>query len=311
MTKKKKLISIIIPVYYNELNLPDTVKELLSLAHKRRDLNFEFIFVDDGSKDKSLQILRIFKQRYTGIVRVVKLTRNFGSMAAIQAGFSVCKGDYAGFIAADLQDPPELFLEMLEKLRGQTKVCFAVRKDRHDPWLQKAFATLFYFLLRKFAFKDYPDGGFDFLLVKKEVVKYINKIDEKNVNIMNLIYWMGFPYETIPYVRRARTKGKSRWTFSKRFKLLIDSFVGYSYFPIRLMSLLGIFFAIGSFLYLLVILISWWYGKIPVRGWATMMVVFTMVSGIQMFMIGMLGEYLWRTLDESRKRPNYVIDEIE
>lgn len=306
---KKKTISIILPVYYNEMNIPDTVPELMRLRDRRPDLDFEFIFVDDGSGDNSFELLKQFQSQYPQNIKILKLTRNFGSMAAIQAGFSKCTGDYAGFIATDLQDPPELFLEMLNILEGGKKVAFAVRTDREDPFLQTFFANAFYFLLRKFTFKDYPTGGFDFLLIKRDVVDCINSISEKNVNIMNLIFWMGFPYATIPYVRRARRKGTSKWTFAKRFKLVIDSFVGYSYAPIRAMSMVGVVLSFGSFAYSIYILILWWMGIISVPGWATLMLFVALVSGIQMLMIGILGEYLWRSLDETRRRPSFIIDE--
>ncbi len=307
---EKKRISIILPVYYNEMNIADTVESLMLLPPQRPDLDFEFMFVDDGSGDSSYALLQEFQKQYPEHIRLVKLTRNFGSMAAIQAGFSQCTGDYAGFIAADLQDPPELFLDMLKHLEQGSKVCMATRSDRGDPFLQSKLANAFYYLLRKFALKDYPAGGFDFLLVKREVVDSINRIGEKNANVMNLIFWMGYPCTLIPYVRRARTKGKSRWTFGKRFKLFVDSFVGYSYFPIRFISISGIIFAFSSFAYLIFVLANRFFGNIPVRGFTTIMVFVAFVSGTQMLMLGILGEYLWRSLDESRKRPPFIIDEI-
>jgi len=306
---KKKKISIILPVYFNEMNIEDTVNSLILLPPQRPDLDFEFMFVDDGSGDASYSLLKSFQARHPELIRVLKLTRNFGSMAAIQAGFSKCTGDFAGFIAADLQDPPELFLDMLKILETGKKVCLAVRSDRKDSFVQKSFANAFYYLLRKFALRDYPPGGFDFLLVRREVVECINQINEKNANVMNLIFWMGFPYVTIPYVRRAREKGISRWTFGKRFKLFIDSFVGYSYFPVRFISICGIVFALSSFVYLMVILVNWMNGNVPIRGWTAMMMFLAFVSGTQMLMLGILGEYLWRSLDESRKRPSFIIDE--
>jgi len=307
---EKKKISIIVPVFFDEMYIANTIDNLMLLPPQREDLEFEFVFVDDGSEDSSFQILKSYQKQYPTQIRVLKLTRNFGSMAAIQAGFSKCTGDYAGFIGSDLQDPPELFLEMLRKLEEGVKVCFAVRSDRKDPFLQKAFANAFYFLLRRFAFHDYPTGGFDFLLVKREVVDCISHVNEKNSNVMNFIFWMGFPYATIPYVRRARQTGKSRWTFGKRFKFFIDSFVGYSYFPIRFISFSGVLFALGSFAYLVFIFINWLIGNVPVQGFTTIMMFIAFVSGIQMLMLGILGEYLWRSLDETRRRPSYIIDEI-
>jgi dolichol-phosphate mannosyltransferase len=231
-------------------------------------------------------------------------------MAAIQAGLSVVKGDCVGIIAADLQDPPELFLQMIDYWEHGIKAVLAIRQDRDEPWLQKLFSNSFYILIRKFAIKDYPQGGFDFLLVDYQVVEEINKIREKNTNIMTLIFWLGFQPIMIPYVRRRRKKGKSRWTLAKKIKLFIDTFIAFSYFPIRLLSVLGFIVALGSFLYGAFILVYWFFWGVEVMGWVPMMIILTFTSGLQMTMLGILGEYLWRTLDETRRRPPYVIDEL-
>jgi len=306
----KKIVSIVIPVYFNEFNLEHTVSRLMGLVAQRSDIEFEFIFVDDGSEDNSLNILLKYKTIYPEYIRVVKLTRNFGTMAAIQAGFSVCTGDYAGFIAADLQDPPELFLEMIKTLESGKKVCIAVRSSREDPFLQKLLANTFYYLLRRFALKNYPKKGFDFLLFNREVLNHVNFIREKNSNIMNLIFWMGYDFSSFPYTREARKFGVSKWTFSKRIKLFIDSFVSFSYFPIRLISALGFFISFSSFAYLLFIVFNWYSGQIAIKGWATTIVFVAFISGAQMLILGVLGEYLWRTLDQVKTRPTYIIDEI-
>jgi dolichol-phosphate mannosyltransferase len=305
-----KTISIIVPVYFNELNIDSTVQRLMLLPPQRPDINFEFIFVDDGSEDNSLNLLIKYKNLYPKSIRIVKLARNFGTMAAIQAGFSVCKGDFAGFIAADLQDPPELFLKMLQEVEKGKKVCLAVRSGRNDPLLQKIFASFFYFLLRRFALKNYPKKGFDFLLIDRQVVDHINLIKEKNSNIMNLIFWMGYEFASFPYIREERSLGVSKWTFSKRVKLFIDSFVGFSYFPIRLISVLGIGVSVFSFTYLIFIVINWYAGRIPIQGWTTTIVFVALISGVQMLILGVLGEYLWRTLDQVKTRPMFIIDKL-
>lgn len=305
-----KLFSIVIPVYYNELNLPDTIPELLGLQKTLQNYNFEFIFVDDGSKDRSFSILREFQHQYPDVIKVVKLTRNFGSMAAIQAGLSLSKGDCVGIISADLQDPPELFIEMLKHWENGSKVVCAVRNEREESRWTKLFSNQYYALIRKFAIHHYPKGGFDFLIADRQVIDGINHINEKNTNIMALIFWLGYDPVLIPYARRARQKGSSRWTISKKIKLFIDTFVAFSYFPIRLLSVIGFLVAGGAFIYGVVIFLSWLFVGIEVLGWVPIMIVLTITSGIQMTMLGILGEYLWRTLDETRARPSYVIDEI-
>lgn len=303
-------LSIVVPVYYNELNLPDTVPQLLALQEKLPGFTLQLIFVDDGSGDRSYEILMDFYQKYPQNIKVVKLTRNFGSMAAIQAGFLHADGDCVGVIAADLQDPPELFVEMISFWEKGIKAVFAVREDREEPISQKLFANTYYALVRKYAIPNYPVGGFDFLLIDKQVVQEVNRIQEKNTNLMSLIFWLGFKPVFIPYVRRSRKKGKSRWTFKKKSKLFIDTFVSFSYAPIQFLSGLGFLVAAASFLYGLVIFVSWLTFGIEVKGWVPMMILLTFTAGIQMAMLGVLGEYLWRTLDETRKRPHFVIDSV-
>jgi dolichol-phosphate mannosyltransferase len=305
-----KTFSIVIPVYYNELNLPDTVPQLLGLKDKLPNYDLELVFVDDGSRDQSLQILLDFQSQYPAVIKVVKLTRNFGSMAAVQAGFSVASGDCIGVIAADLQDPPELFLEMIHFWENGTKAIFAVRQDRDEPFLQKSFSNSYYALIRRFAIPNYPTGGFDFLLIDRQIVNEVNQIHEKNTNLMTLIFWLGFQPIYLPYIRRSRTKGKSRWTLAKKFKLFVDTFIAFSYFPIQLLSVIGFLIAIAAFAYGAVVFFHRLRYGIEVQGWVSTMVILTFTAGIQMAMLGVLGEYLWRTLDEVRRRPFYVIDDI-
>lgn len=309
-TSKRKTLSIVVPVYYNELNLPDTIPQLLSLEEKLPGYRLELVCVDDGSGDNSLALLLEFQDRFPQTIKVVKLTRNFGTMAALQAGLTVASGDCVGVIAADLQDPPELFVEMTRHWEGGVKAVFAVRSDREESFLQKSFSNLYYALVNRFAVPGYPPGGFDFFLVDRQVVEEVNKIHEKNTNLMTLIFWLGYQAVFIPYVRRKRVKGKSRWTFAKKLKLFVDTFASFSYFPIRLFSFLGIIYAVLSFSYGLVIFFSWLTFGIEVQGWVPMMLVLTFTAGLQMTLLGILGEYLWRTLDEARGRPFYVIDTV-
>lgn len=305
-----KSFSIVVPIYFNEQNLTDTIPQLLGLADKLAEYRLELIFVDDGSGDRSLDILLDFQAKYPQTIKVIKLTRNFGSMPAIQAGFTVATGDCVGMISADLQDPPELFLEMLGHWEKGTKAVFAVRQDREEPFFQKMFSNTYYSLVRRFAVPGYPTGGFDFFLVDRQIVAEINRIREKNTNLMTLVYWLGFKPILIPYVRRARAKGKSRWTLRKKLKLFVDTFVAFTFFPIRTLSVIGFIVALSSFGYGAFILLYWLLFGIDVKGWVPTMLIITFATGLQMTMLGVLGEYLWRTLDEVRGRPNFVIDQV-
>lgn len=310
MVLNLKTISIILPVYYNAENLPDTVPRLVDLTSKLPGYKPELIFVDDGSGDNSLNILLEFRKQHPDIIKVVALTRNFGSMAAIQAGCLVSTGDCVGVIAADLQDPPELFLEMLEYWEKDCKAVFAVRQDREESLGQKMFSNSYYALVRQFAIKDYPSGGFDFFLVDRQVIDEINRIQEKNTNLMTLVYWLGFKPVMIPYIRRQRAKGRSRWTLAKKVKLFVDTFVAFSFAPIRVLSVVGFIVAFGSFFYGLYVLFYWFFLGIDVKGYVPIVLIMSFASGLQMTMLGVLGEYLWRTLDEVRRRPQFVIDKI-
>ena len=305
-----KTFSIVVPVYYNELNLPDTVPQLLALEPALGGMRLELVFVDDGSGDRSLEVLREQQRLHPERITVVKLTRNFGSMSAILAGFTAARGDCVGMIAADLQDPPELFVEMVQEWARGTKAVFAVRADREESFSQKAFANTYYALIRRFALKDYPAGGFDFFLIDRQVVDEVLRISEKNTNLMSLIFWLGFRPVMLPYVRRARKAGKSRWTLSKKLKLFIDSFVSFSYVPIRTLSMTGFLVAFAAFVYAGVVLYQRLIHNIPVKGYAPMVILLALFSGVQMAMLGVLGEYLWRALDETRRRPAFVIDEV-
>jgi dolichol-phosphate mannosyltransferase len=306
----KKTLTIVVPVYYNEPNLPDTLPRLMALSDALQNYDLELIFVDDGSGDNSLSILLDYQKQYPETIKVLKLTRNFGSMAAIQAGLTVASGDCTAFVAADLQDPPELLIDMIKHWENGIKAIFAVRSNREESAVQKFFSNSYYALIRAFAVQGYPSGGFDMFLIDRQVVMEVNKIQEKNTSILTLVYWLGFEAVFIPYVRRKREKGKSRWTFSKKIKLFVDTFVSFSYFPIRLFSTIGIIYALASFSYGVFIFVYWlFYGAI-VQGWVTTMLVLTFTAGLQMTLLGILGEYLWRTLDETRKRPLFVIDDF-
>lgn len=305
----KKKFSILIPVYFNELNIPHTIPRLQMLSESFSNYEMEFIFVDDGSKDNSLRLLLAEKKKDSRI-KVIKLSKNYGSMQAIQAGLNYVTGDCVGIISADLQDPPELFEEMIKSWEQGKKIIMATREDRNETFSQKLFSNTYYYLMDKFAIKGYPKGGFDFVLIDRQVVNELKNINEKNTNIMSLIFSLGYEQASIPYIRQEREHGKSKWTFSKKVKLFVDSFVSFSYVPIRFMTGMGFIIAILSFIYALYTMISYLFGNVGVQGWTTIVALITLLQGIMMIMLGIIGEYLWRILDETRKRPGYIVDEV-
>ena len=304
-----KKFSIVVPIYFNAENIPFTIPRLQKLEEIIPSYEFEFVFVDDGSRDDSYRLLLEAKKNDQRI-KVVKLSKNFGSMSAIQAGLEFVTGNCTGVITADLQDPPEIFAEMIQKWEQGNKVVMARRSDREESFFQKFFANIYYALLEKFALPGYPQGGFDFVLVDEQIVREIKAISEKNTNIFSLIFWLGHKQHVISYVRKRREHGKSRWTLSKKVKLFTDSFIGFSYAPIRAMSLFGFVVAIVSFVYGIIVVTSAISGEIDIKGWSSMITITSFLLGIIIVMLGIIGEYLWRILDETRKRPAYIIDEI-
>lgn len=305
-------ISIIIPCYYNELNLPITSKRLVeNESHFPSDLAFEYVMVDDGSKDNTYIELKKFQEAYPEKVTVVKLAKNVGSYNAILAGMAHATGDCNVVIAADLQDPPEIIAQMYGHWQNGYKLVIANRTNRDDPWLSKILANTFQRLIKKYGLTNLPEGGFDFVFFDKKLKEEVIAIKEKNTNILYLLLWLGYEYVNIPYKREERKIGKSRWTFSKKLKLFIDSFIAFSFLPIRLITGMGLFLGWVSFLYAILIIIGRITGKIPfVQGWTSMMVVQLFVASFQFLALGIIGEYIWRTLDSVRNRPIYVEDKI-
>jgi dolichol-phosphate mannosyltransferase len=272
-------------------------------------MSYEIVFVDDGSKDKTVKEIQKLQSKHDNI-RLAKLSRNFGSHAAILAGLSITTGDVATFISADLQDPPEIIMQMLGKWQNGADSVIAVREDREESFIQKFFSNTYYRIMRKIALKNMPLGGFDCFMIDRKVINTIVRMNEKNTSLMGLILWSGYKIEEIRYVRKARELGKSRWTFGKKVKYFTDSMVSFSFFPLKAITIIGILFSLISAIWMIAILISWLVGRIPVQGFTTLILVILFSSGLILFSLGMIGEYLWRILDATRERPTFIIDEI-
>lgn len=301
-------VSIIVPIYYNELNIPHLYEQMNEKILSRTDFEAEIVCVDDGSKDGSYKALLELREKDNRF-KVVKLSRNFGSHTAILAGFAHATGDCMTMVAADLQEPLEIIIEMYEKWKQGKKVVIAVRKDREDGFFQKLFSNTYYSLMQKYALKDMPSGGFDCFFIDKKVRDVLVSMNEKNSSIVGQVLWAGFEMDKIYYVRKKREIGESKWTLSKKIKLFIDSFMAFSYVPIRFISTLGIFISIVGFVLAVFLIVNKFMFNVPVQGWTTMMITLLMLSGIQMLTLGVIGEYLWRNFDESRGRPTYIVEE--
>jgi len=301
-------LSVIIPVYYNADSLRPLYGDMKEKALPYLE-DYEIVMVDDGSVDDSwAEMLRLAE--LDNRIKLIRLSRNFGSHAAILAGLSNCTGDCATVKAADLQEPSEMIVDMYRAWESGSKVVLAVRADRDDGVFQGLFANFYYFFVRKLAIKTMPKGGFDCYLIDRKVIEVLKLLDEKNSAVTLQILWAGFKTSMVYYARKKREIGKSRWTLAKKVKLTIDSIVSFSFAPIRFMSVVGALFFIISIIWGIGLILYRIFGSLQVQGWTTLMVVLLFSSGLIMITLGILGEYIWRATDAARNRPVYIIDEI-
>lgn len=305
-----KILSVVVPVYFNAESLPHLFDELTKVETQllERNISLELIFVDDGSKDNSLACLLEFKSKRPA-TKVVKLTRNFGAVHCSKTGFKFVTGDAFMIVAADLQDPPHLLLEMTDHWLAGSKFVICERITRDDPITSKIYSKIYYKLLRALVIHDYPEGGYDMALMDKAFLSYMLN-SSKSVFTPLLAYWLGYKPTVIQYHRQARQHGKSRWSFTKKITTFLDVILGFSITPIRAISGIGAIVALCSFLYGSAIVISALFHQVRVEGFATVVALVTFLLGLIIVMLGIIGEYLWRIFDETNKRPETVIEEI-
>jgi dolichol-phosphate mannosyltransferase len=304
-----KVLSVVVPVYYNEQSLPLLLERMLEVERQlaELDMGLQLIFVDDGSGDASWQKLLEIKEKRPD-TKLVKLSRNFGAVHASKTGFRYVTGDCFMIVAADLQDPPELIVTMARHWQQGSKFVICERAGRDDPWLSKLFSKIYYRAVQLLVIRDYPEGGFDMALMDRSLLPHLVN-SSKNVFTPLLAYWLGYKPTVITYRRPKRQFGKSRWTFSRKFKSFLDVMLGFSVTPIRLMSGFGVIVAALSFLYGGSVVINALVRGIAVPGFASIVALVTFLLGIIIMMLGVIGEYLWRIFDETNKRPETVIDE--
>ena len=307
--QESPVVWTISPSYNEAESIPLVYQRLCQVAGQLGDrYQFRFLFVDDCSTDDTPRVL-------SGLcaedprVAFIRLAHNSGSHCAVTAGFAHCDGDCAVILAADGQDPPETIPALLTEWERGGKVVWAVREGREGfGGLSLLSSRLFYWLMRHFALAKMPPEGADFFLVDRQVIFAFNLMPEHSHSVVAMLMWLGFPQSSITYTKERRLHGRSKWTFSRRLKIAIDSFAGYSYVPLRVASLLGVITASLGLIYALVVAINALLGNRAVTGWASLMVVVLITAGVQMLILGVLGEYLWRALEETRRRPRYVIE---
>ena len=304
-----KRVSIIIPF----LNESDNIENLISTLNdflQNKPYQVEVILVDDGSTDNSLEILG--NQKYGNYeIRVIKFSKNFGAHAAVRAGVKYAKGQYITFLPADLQDPLELIDKSFEIATTKNKdIIYAFREKTNNSLLEKKFSEFYAFLMKKFVNANFPGKGFDIVFFNNKVKENLDNNIEQNSSIQLQILSLGYSFEFIYYSKQERKRGKSKWTVSKKIKLLIDSFVAFSFAPIRLVSIVGISFFFLGIIWTSYIIIRKLVFNDLASGWPMLMSILLVGFGITNISLGIIAEYLWRTLDASRRRPVFIVDEI-
>lgn len=301
-------VSIVIPVYYNENNLQPLFSDIETKLLRRDDIEWEIVMVNDGSGDGSYQVMQELAQKDERI-KTYNLSRNFGSHAAILCGLSKCTGDCAVVKAADMQEPTELVLEMIESWKKGNNVVLAVRQGRNEKKSQIAFANLYYWMVRKTALPNMPKGGFDVYLLDRKVIEVLMRLDERNSALTGQILWSGFRTEKVYYTRLAREIGSSKWTVRKKIRLVLDTLFSFSSLPITIVGIIGTCSCAGSALWAIAVFVFKLLGIIDVSGWTTLFIFNLFSFGVIMLTLGILGGYLWRTFDASRNRPPYIIED--
>jgi dolichol-phosphate mannosyltransferase len=305
LSDNRPLVSIVTPAFKESANLPILYRRLVDAL---ANVDWEWIVVDDHSPDNTFDVvseLAASDPRIHGL----RLARNSGSHAAVICGLAESAGECAVVMASDLQDPPESIPLLLDKWRAGDQVVWAVRAAREGEDLSTTgFSRIYYALMRNLVgIRSMAPTGADFFLLDSSVIEALLRFNESNVSVLALIAWMGFRQGTVPYTKEARLHGSSGWTFAKKVKLVIDSVASFSYLPVRIMSALGFLFAALGLIYAGVVFVNALRGT-PAQGWSSLMVVVLVIGGAQMVMMGILGEYLWRTLDQARSRPQFIVE---
>ena len=308
---KRPLVSILFPVMNEAGNVSDMLDHFHKIEVDNDGYDFELVIVDDGSTDETFELLnKEMTEDFNAII--VKLSRNFGSHYAISAGMAYCTGDAVIMLGADLQEPLSLTKSFIQEWQNGNSIVWGIRNTRVANGLGRFFSSAFSKLFHRFSdIKSYPAEGPSGFLCDRKVIDEVNKIPERHRNILGLIAWSGFSQTRVQYDQLSRTSGESKWTTRKMINLAIDSFVGFSHAPIRFMSIMGGVVAFLGFIYAAFIVGFALFSSSTPSGWATVITVVLVLGGFQIMMLGMLGEYVWRGVDETRQRPLFIVEETK
>lgn len=309
------LLSIVVPCYNEQEALPYFYKEICRVAEEMKSshgADFEFIFVDDGSKDKTLSIARELHKQ-DARVRYISFSRNFGKEAGILAGLEAAKGDYVAMMDADLQDPPALLPRMLDALLEEDYDCAATRRTNRkgEPPIRSFFARMFYKIINRLSDADIVDGARDYRLMRRRMVDAILALPEYNRFSKGIFGWVGFKTKWLEYVNVERVAGETKWSFWKLFLYSLEGIVAFTTAPLALASLIGIIFCVLAFVMILFIIVRTLLFGDPTSGWPSLVCIIFLCSGVQLFCMGVLGQYLAKTYMEVKHRPVYIVRETE
>lgn len=301
--------SLVIPVYRNEENVPSLVNALDGLSRTLQSL--EVVCVIDGSPDRSGELLVRASEQADFSLRVVFHSRNFGAFTAIRTGLEYATGDNIAVMAADLQEPPELVVDFFAVLEsGEADVVFGQRTDRKDSRLSKILSNSFWWLYRRIAVRDVPPGGVDIFACSRDAVDAVLRIEEPNSSLIAQLFWIGFRRKLVPYARREREQGKSAWSFSRRLRYMVDSIVSFSDLPIMFVFWFGLAGCVLSLVGGTVIGLMRLVGQIQVPGYAALAVLITFSTSASLAVQGILGLYLWRTFENTKRRPLSIVARV-
>ena len=302
------LVSVIVPMY-NEEEVISTTFARLKEVMDRSGERYELIFINDGSKDSSAQIIKQFAEQYPEVV-LIDFSRNFGHQIAITAGMDYARGDAIIIIDADLQDPPEVMLLMLEKWREGYEVVYGKRaKRKGETWFKKTTAKLFYRTLRMLTNVDIPADTGDFRLIDRKVCDVLVGLKEKNRFVRGLVSWIGFKQTSVEFVREERFAGVTKYPLKRMVRFAIDAITSFSFKPLRIASYVGFAISLISFIYLLVVLYQRLFTETTTTGWASIVAINLLFNGIILLLLGVIGEYIGRIYEETKNRPLYIVRE--
>ncbi len=307
---KKEKISVVVSCYNEEEALPFFYEEIKKVENEMKNLDFEYIFVDDGSKDKTLSIIRELSKKDKK-VKYLSFSRNFGKESAMYAGLKYSKGDFVTVMDADLQDPPSLLPEMyrLIKEEGYDQVGTRRSNRKGEPVIRSFFARMFYRIINKMSKVEMVDGARDFRLMKREVVDSILSLEEYNRYSKGLFSFVGYNTKWINYNNVERVAGKTKWSFWKLFKYAIEGITAFSTVPLAFASFLGVFMCLLALVFIIIIIVKTIIYGDPVGGWPSLACIILFTSGVQLLCIGIIGQYLSKTYLETKNRPIYIVKE--